>query len=259
MINKPNTDQAGGGSLAGALGEFLRSRLLDIDDMLPAIVISYDDKSNRAILRPLVKMVDTSGNQIPRASISNIPVFRFGGGGFFMRFPIKPGDFGWIKANDRDISLILQGGGNQDIPNTRRIKSFSDAMFFPDTIKDWLIDGDNQDAVVLQSLSGESVISVHQDAIKFKTKKIDMDCDEFLLKSKSSTLESLSTQISSPGLTIDSTPLQVGAEGSKVTTPATFSSDVTTEAGITNKGKDIGSGHSHSGVQEGGGNTGEVT
>lgn len=260
MINKPNSNTANDGDLAGVLGAFLKSRLMMIDDMLPAVVVSYDDSTNRATLKPLVQMLDTAGNKIPRANIHNIPVFRFGGGGFFMRFPIKAGDFGWIKANDRDISLVFQRGGLEDIPNTERIKSFSDAMFFPDTLKDWIIDGGNLDAVVLQSMSGSSVISVHQDKVEIKTSNINFECDNFNIKSDDTifnttnfTLNASSTTINSPDLTIDSNPLQVGAGGSS------FNSDLNTNGNITNQGKDIGAGHTHSGVQSGGSNTGAVT
>ncbi|SUW69022.1 phage baseplate protein [Bordetella avium] len=117
--------------------------------MLPATVVSYDDAINRAVVRPLIMVGTTDGRKISRGAIPNIPVFRFGGGGFFVRFPIKPGDFGWIKANDRDVSLMFQRGGQEDWPNTERLHSFSDAMFFPDTLKDWAIDGENSDALVI--------------------------------------------------------------------------------------------------------------
>lgn len=165
-ISKPNTEQASDGSLGGKMSDVLSRWLRDeVDDMVPAQVVSYDDATNRAVIRPLVMMGTTDGAKVARASIQNIPVFRFGGGGFFMRFPVKPNDFGWLKANDRDISLILQAGGGMDWPNTKRLHSFSDAMFFPDTVKQWVIAGANSDAAVWQSLDGASVISVHSDKV----------------------------------------------------------------------------------------------
>lgn len=158
---KPNTDAANEGSMAGQLSAFMRSVLMGVDDMLPATVVSYNDSTNKAVIKPLVMMGTTDGAKVSRATLANIPVFRFGGGGFFMRFPVKPGDFGWIKANDRDISLIFQRGGLEDWPNTERLKSFSDAMFFPDTMKSWVINGSNANAMVIQSMSGNVCISLH--------------------------------------------------------------------------------------------------
>lgn len=85
-----------------------------------------------------------------------------------MRFPIKPGDLGWLKANDRDISLVFQRGGLEDWPNTTRLHKFSDAMFFPDTFKQWVISGENTDKAVWQTLDGETCISLGPGEIKHK-------------------------------------------------------------------------------------------
>lgn len=169
MNNKPNADSANNDSLPGGLEAYLAGWVRDnLDDMLPAVVVSYDPDKNRATLQPLVMIGTTDGSKKARARIENIPVFRYGSGGFFQRFPIKAGDFGWIKANDRDISLVLQRGGQQDWPNTKRRHNFSDAMFFPDTIKDWVVSGDDLEAMTLQSLDGNSVVSIAQDAIELR-------------------------------------------------------------------------------------------
>lgn len=163
---KPNKDSADDGSLASILKTWMRSFIRDnLDDMLPARVISYDDSANRAVVQPLVMVGTTDGQKVSRAHLPNIPVFRFGGGGFFIRFPLKPGDFGWLKANDRDISLIFQRGGLEDWPNTQRLHNFSDAMFFPDTLKDWAINGENSDAMVIQSLDGSVCVALHDGKI----------------------------------------------------------------------------------------------
>ena len=167
--NKPNTDAADGGSLSGQLGAALKAFFLNqFEGMLPATVVSYNDQTNRAVIKPLVMLGTTSGAKVSRAQVSGIPVYRFGGGGFFMRFPIKAGDFGWIKANDRDISLVFQRGGLEDWPNTARMHKFSDAMFFPDTFKQWVISGENADKAVWQTMDGETCISLGAGEIKHK-------------------------------------------------------------------------------------------
>ncbi|UVE47617.1 hypothetical protein KS461_10120 [Pseudomonas chlororaphis] len=165
-LQKPNSDQASEGSLAGGIKDALNKWLMGIDDMLPARVVSYDDATNRAVIQPIVMVGGTDGSKISRAQIANIPVYRFGGGGFFMRFPLKSGDLGWMKANDRDISLIMQSLGGEEWPNTKRLHSFSDAMFFPDTFKQWVINGEDVDAAVWQSMDGEARISLAVDRIK---------------------------------------------------------------------------------------------
>lgn len=172
----PNSDTANQDSLTGQMRAELRSFFLnEFDGMLPAQVVSYDDATNRATIKPLVMMGTTSGGKVSRAQVANIPVYRFGGGGFFMRFPIKPGDFGWLKANDRDISLIFQRGGLEDWPNTKRLHKFSDAMFFPDTFKQWVIDGENIDAAVWQSMNGNTCIALADDRIKLSIGAVSIE------------------------------------------------------------------------------------
>ena len=232
-IQKPNSKQAQQGSLAGqlkgALSKWLRE---EVDDMLPARVVSYDDASNRAVIQPLVMIGTTSGAKVSRASLPNIPVFRFGSGQFFMRFPIKPGDFGWLKANDKDISLIMQAQGQQeDWPNTERLHDFSDAMFFPDCVRGWLIDGANVDAAVWQSLDGNVCISLHGDKVNIKAPKLVAEIAS-------------STTINSPTVTINSSSTKINGT-------------VAINGGsLTHNGTNVGDTHIHPGVMSGPATTG---
>lgn len=173
----PNLDIANDDDMPGIMADVLSNWLRGVDDMIPAKVVSYDDSTNRATIKPLVMLGTTDGQKISRASLANIPVFRFGGGGFFVRFPVKPGDFGWLKATDRDLSLIMQRGGLEDWPNTLRQHSFSDGMFFPDTLKSWVIDGGNADALVIQSLDGSVCISLHDGKAKIDAPEIEFTGD----------------------------------------------------------------------------------
>lgn len=173
----PNLDIANDDDMPGIMADVLSNWLRGVDDMIPAKVVSYDDSTNRATIKPLVMLGTTDGQKISRASLANIPVFRFGGGGFFVRFPVKPGDFGWLKATDRDLSLIMQRGGLEDWPNTLRQHSFSDGMFFPDTLKSWVIDGGNADALVIQSIDGSVCISLHDGKAKIVAQDIEFTGD----------------------------------------------------------------------------------
>ncbi|MEY0016948.1 Gp138 family membrane-puncturing spike protein [Providencia rettgeri] len=227
-MHQPNNDIANEGSLAGQFMAAFRNMLMNIDDMLPATVISYDDKTNRAVIKPLVMMVSTDGQKISRAPVHNIPVFRFGGGGFFVRMPIKAGDFGWLKANDRDISLVFQRGGLEDEPNTARLHTFSDALFIPDTLKGWVIDGKNADALVIQSLDGSVCLSLHDGKAVLDAPVLDVNVPETTFNGN---------------VTINGNH---AVNGNSESTGGT----------LKHNGKDIGSTHRHDGVQTGGGNTG---
>lgn len=220
---KPNLDSGDSGSLAGSLRSFIDSYVREnLSDMLPASVVSYDKQKNRAIIQPLVMIGTTAGGKVARARCASVPVFRFGGGGFFIAMPLKPGDFGWIKANDRDISLILQRGGREDWPNTTRLHSFSDAMFFPDTLKDWVINGKNIDALVIQSMDGSTCIAVDDGRVEIDS----------------------------------SLQVKINATTTEINSNVNINGNLSVVGTMRNNSINVGSDHVHGGVESGSGSTG---
>lgn len=213
-------DLSNKGSLAGSLNSFIAAYFRDnIDGQLPAIVTSYDSGTNRASVQPLVARTIKNNAKLSREVIPNIPVFRYGGGGFFIAMPIKVGDFGWLRASDADTSLVMQKGGKEDVANTSRQNSFSDAVFFPDMLKGWSLADD--EGLCLQSLDGST-------SIVLKDGKIEMKSSE--------------SNIEIPKIKIIG---MVEIEGG-----------LSVEGEMNNNGKDIGSNHAHSGVETGNENTG---
>lgn len=161
----PSRDPANDDSLQGLFDTVLGKFLQGIDDMLPARVISYDRPSNRAVIAPMVALLTTSGAHVPRASVASVPVLLLGGGGNMLSFNLKAGDMGWLKANDRDISLFLQ---NPEVtgPNTLRKHSFEDAMFIPDALRGFTIAAEDLENTTLQTLDGKYRISLWSDRVK---------------------------------------------------------------------------------------------
>lgn len=123
-----------------------------VDDMLPGQVVAYNRTTNMATIQPMISMVTTLNEIIPRGQVAEVPVLQLGGGGFVLNFPIKPGDLGWIKANDRDISLFTQIW-QMVRPNTKRMHSFEDAIFIPSILTGFTIESPDSSNVVLQSLN----------------------------------------------------------------------------------------------------------
>lgn len=159
LLNNPSLDPADNNSLAGSI-RFAFSKLMQrTDGMLPAKIISYDSVANRAEVQLLISLVTTSGVSVPRALVASMPVAIFGGGGFLLNFPIAPDDLGWVIANDRDISNFLSTYA-VSIPNTNRVKSFSDGVFIPNIMRDYTLASDAAGAVVLQNLSGTVSVAV---------------------------------------------------------------------------------------------------
>lgn len=169
----PSIDPADLGSLTGMIRAILRKNGMQQEDMLPAVVVAYDRASNRATIKPMIQMVDTNGNSIGRAGVASVPVFQFGAGGFMMSFPVKAGNIGWLKANDRDISLFMQGF-TEIKPNTQRIHSFQDSMFFPDVLTGFTINSEDTDNAVLQNLAGTVRLALASDKIKMTVGDISL-------------------------------------------------------------------------------------
>lgn len=161
----PSRDPADDGTLLGMLREVLRKQLQATDDMLPAQIVSYDRATNRAQVQPLIRLVTTDNRQLARAPVASVPVMQFGGGGFVLSFNLQPGNLGWIKASDRDISLFLQTYGMQ-APNSARLHSFSDAVFIPDVMTGYTLAGEDADNAVLQTLDGSVKVALGADQVK---------------------------------------------------------------------------------------------
>lgn len=172
--NQPSQNPADLGTFQGLFKAVLRKFLQGVDDMLPARVISYDRATNRAQVQPIVAMLTTDGAIVSRAQVASVPVFQIGGGSFLLNFNILPGDLGWIKANDRDISLFLQGYAEQ-VPNTARQHSFQDSLFFPHVMTGYTIDPADEQNCVLQNLDGSVKISLGADKITIKAPNVEID------------------------------------------------------------------------------------
>lgn len=161
----PSRDPANDDSLLGMAKQILDKFLNGVDDMLPARVLSYDRTTNRAAVMPMVKLLTTDNRQIGRAQVASVPVMQFGGDGVALSFNLKAGDLGWIKANDRDISLLLQGY-KDSAPNTLRKHSFQDAVFIPDVMHGLTVAEEDAEHAVLQTLDGSVRVAVWPDRVK---------------------------------------------------------------------------------------------
>jgi hypothetical protein len=151
--------------LTGLLRHVLRSEKKAHEDMLPGEVVAYDRATNLATIQPMIKILTTNNTLVSRGQNTNVPVFAYGGGGFVISFPVKAGDKGWIKANDRDISLYMQAQAEAG-PNTQTLHSFNNAMFFPDAMQSFTINEADEASLVIQSLDGTTRFVMGSNSIK---------------------------------------------------------------------------------------------
>lgn len=168
----PSIDPADQHSMSGLLKAVLTKFLQSVDDCLPCTVSAVKGR-NRVSVQPVIMMGTTDGLKVSRARIPSVPILNMGAGGFVLSFPVKPGDFGWLKASDRDISLFLQGL-KEEWPNTRRMHSFQDAFFIPDVMRQWTLAGEDADRAVLQSVDGTVRVAIGNDRIKMTAPLIEL-------------------------------------------------------------------------------------
>lgn len=178
--NNPALDPANLGSIAGAFRSIFTQMAMTTDGMLPARVIAFKPGAPDLVqVQPMIAIVGTDGSQLAKAQIADVPVLQIGGGGYIVHIPVKPGDLGWILACDKDISLYVQSvtGGTPSVtaPNTHRQKSFSDAVFIPDTMRGYTIAGEDTDNLVIQSNAGDVKISVGAGKIKISAPIVEID------------------------------------------------------------------------------------
>lgn len=167
----PSMNPADNDTFAGMFNSILRKFLQNTDDMLPAQIVAYDRAANRAQVQPLIMMVSTTNEQTAHAPSASIPVMQFGGGGMMLNFNLKPGDLGWIKANDRDISLFLQGY-QAAAPNTNFFHSFKNAVFIPDVMRGYTINSEDGANAVLSTIDGTQRIAIWPDRVKITSNNL---------------------------------------------------------------------------------------
>lgn len=152
-------------SLEGLCRLIKNITLMDIEKVLPAVVLSYDRLLNRAVVRPAISGIAARGQKIPKLPLVDIPVLSLHGGGIFLSFPIKEGDKGWLVACDRDISIFKQNLQDSS-PNSYRKHCFNDAFFIPDKINTINVSEDDKGAVVISTVSGSTKFALSETGIK---------------------------------------------------------------------------------------------
>jgi len=161
-LNSPNRSLNADTNMPGVLDLAIREALMDNDDMLPAKIISWDKDKNRAQIEILYLVTMTDGSVHQLGAPAEVPTFVLGGGNFILVWPLKPGDLGWIKATDRDVSLFLQSYKAENGATTR-LHCFEDGVFIPDAMKGFVMADSN--AACLQTLDGKTSVALKADSL----------------------------------------------------------------------------------------------
>lgn len=128
--------------LAEVLRKVMEHRLADVRTAMPVRVESYDLTTQTVDVVPLVREItETEGDDIEEALpvIPSVPVAFPRAGGFFITFPIVPGDTGQIVICDRSIDQWRTRGSDSFTsdygyavhPLDKRLHGLSGAAFYP--------------------------------------------------------------------------------------------------------------------------------
>lgn len=197
---------------------------------IPAIIVQFDPQKQTASVQPAIK--DTlQGQSVALPELSDVPVQFPRAGGYIITFPVKAGDECLLVFSDMCIDGWWQSGGIQNQAEKRR-HDLSDACAIlgitsvPKALKNVCMEG-----VQIRNDSGTDYIQISEQGI--------------LLKSKNIRIEGTTDIV---GVTT--------INGSRIGTDGT--STIKGNVNITGDAVIGGisfAGHTHSGVETGGGST----
>lgn len=215
-------------SLEGATAAAIGDAIKQLRTAMPGRVVSFDPSTQTAVVQPLIRMMKADGQGMDLPPLGDVPVQFPEAGGFAITFPLVPGDEGLLVIADRCIDGWWQSGQPAD-PMDFRLHDLSDGFFIPgvNSVPNAIPNFD-MGAIVVRKFDGSAYF------------KIDAGGN-------------------------------IEAGGTKLTVkcPAIFEQPVTYQQGIsgagnfavsggtmTHNGANVGSNHTHSGIQPGGSNTG---
>ena len=187
------TNEILAGSPQEIFDNIMRNYGMAFECCIPASVVSYDRAKNLVTVQPAINRIDTDGNSVPRMEIK-IPCFNPYGNGIGINFPLQPGETGHIIACDRDSTFFKQYLKPMN-PNTGDLHKYCHGFFLPDTVHDFTIKPEDDGALVIESLSGDTRISIKEtpdgiSRVKITRKNVSAEVNGFdiVLKTPTSSI-----------------------------------------------------------------------
>lgn len=182
-------------------------------------------------VQPLVNQLDGAGNAVPHGVLHRLPYFRLQGGSDAIILDPKAGDIGMAAFANRDISLVKATRG-QSNPGSWRSHDMADGLYLGG-----LLNGTPEQYVQFTE-AGIHVVSPSK--VTVTAPDIEMNA-------------STQCALNAPRIVLNGT-VQQGAGSFGGT--SNWQGDMNTLGTLRNNGKDVGSTHTHPGVQSGPSNTG---
>lgn len=122
-------------TLAEVIRAAMDHRLRQVHVALPGRVESYNAEEQRADVQPMIQELTPTraGGELLESLpvIPSVPVAFPRGGGYFLTFPIKAGDFVTLVFAERSIDTWVAGDGAEKNPDDFRTHDLSDAIAIP--------------------------------------------------------------------------------------------------------------------------------
>ena len=222
------------------LAMFVRNRIMKLRTSLPVRVESVTNNGGLSpigyvSILPLVQQVDGEGEAINHGIINNVPYLRIQGGSNAVIIDPEVGDIGMAWFADRDMSAV-KASEDQAPPGSKRHHNMSDAVYAGTII------APTPTQYVQFNDDGISVVSPTRVRVEAPVTEIESPTMTFtgeLTFNGQSTFNGLVT--ATQGIT------------------STGGSGVSTTGPLTNNGVDVGSTHTHDGVEPGTGTSGTPT
>lgn len=231
---------------------------------LPGIVQLFDAAKMVCVVQPAIQGIktDAQGVQTPvnMPLLLDCPVIFPSGGGCTLTFPIAVGDECVVHFSSRCIDAWWQLGGVRPQAEFRMHDLSDGFVMVGPRSQPRVLSSISTSAVQLRSDDGAAYVEINPTTHKIKAQTsgaIEANAASILATTASASIALSSTTITmvAPGgvningFVIDAAGNQSGPSGTKLVVPAIEA------ASVKAAGKEL-AGHTHSGVQTGGGNTG---
>lgn len=182
-------------------------------------------------VQPLVNQLDGAGNAVPHAVLHQLPYFRLQGGTDAVILDPKVGDIGMAAFGSRDLSAV-KASKQQANPGSWRTHDMADGLYFGGLL--------NGTPVQYVQFTANGINVVSPSKVTVQAPDIELNAET-------------QCALNSPMIVLNGTVQQ--GSGSFGGT-STWKGNMDTLGTLRNNGKDVGSTHTHPGVQSGPSNTG---
>jgi hypothetical protein len=182
-------------------------------------------------VQPLVNQLDGSGNAVPHGVLHQLPYFRLQGGTDAVILDPKVGDIGMAAFGSRDLSAV-KASKQQANPGSWRTHDMADGLYFGGLL--------NGIPVQYVQFTEGGINVVSPSKVTVQAPNIELNA-------------ATQCALNSPVIVLNGT-VQQGAGSFGGT--STWQGNMNTLGTLRNNGKDVGSTHTHPGVQSGPSNTG---